>query len=355
MSTPTNRLLRLSTVKHSDVVLVMKGGRIVEQGSPTELLEANGRFAKLWRSQFMVDSAGTVDQVAEQTQADLSQHGKPTLNRHISEGSASSFRPNAPEFVPQYRHCTGDRSGQISPSHRGAIHQHHALDTKSDAHSHSTRSDRGMSKRRQFQRNKKEIKPTDESEATSEAVTAASHPATSDSQYDGPAGETSTDSRLPQILNRWQRRRLARSEPQGSNTDSSQVDGTSEHPNANEGGAKAASRRVSGPANFPSGATVSKSFGVDSRSLKGQSQNLRRKRQRQLRMNEREKSESGLGGVACETSSALPCDKIASPQPTTPILIQKDKNSHIKSEGANDAANISGHSGPSNVRFAPEA
>lgn len=42
---------RLSTVRHADHILVMDGGRIVEQGTHAELLAANGHYAALIRSQ----------------------------------------------------------------------------------------------------------------------------------------------------------------------------------------------------------------------------------------------------------------------------------------------------------------
>ena len=43
---------RLSTIKNSDVILVMNNGNIVEQGSHTELLEKKGFYYKLYNSQF---------------------------------------------------------------------------------------------------------------------------------------------------------------------------------------------------------------------------------------------------------------------------------------------------------------
>lgn len=43
---------RLSTIKESDVILVMKDGHIIEQGSHTELLAMNGFYTKLYNSQF---------------------------------------------------------------------------------------------------------------------------------------------------------------------------------------------------------------------------------------------------------------------------------------------------------------
>jgi ATP-binding cassette, subfamily B, multidrug efflux pump len=43
---------RLSTIRDADIILVMKHGRIVEQGTHESLLEANGFYADLYNSQF---------------------------------------------------------------------------------------------------------------------------------------------------------------------------------------------------------------------------------------------------------------------------------------------------------------
>ena len=43
---------RLSTIKEADVILVMKDGDIIEQGSHNELLAQNGFYAALYNSQF---------------------------------------------------------------------------------------------------------------------------------------------------------------------------------------------------------------------------------------------------------------------------------------------------------------
>ncbi|MGN0634232.1 MAG: ABC transporter ATP-binding protein [Oscillospiraceae bacterium] len=45
---------RLSTIREADVILVMKDGKIIEQGDHAQLIEKNGFYAKLYNSQFAV-------------------------------------------------------------------------------------------------------------------------------------------------------------------------------------------------------------------------------------------------------------------------------------------------------------
>jgi len=45
---------RLSTIKNADLILVLKDGNIIEQGTHKELLEANGFYAELYNSQFEI-------------------------------------------------------------------------------------------------------------------------------------------------------------------------------------------------------------------------------------------------------------------------------------------------------------
>jgi len=43
---------RLSTIQSADHILVLDGGKVVEQGTHTELMAMNGFYRKLYQSQF---------------------------------------------------------------------------------------------------------------------------------------------------------------------------------------------------------------------------------------------------------------------------------------------------------------
>jgi len=48
---------RLSTIKNADLILCLKDGDIVEQGTHDELMKKNGFYADLYNSQFEKISA----------------------------------------------------------------------------------------------------------------------------------------------------------------------------------------------------------------------------------------------------------------------------------------------------------
>lgn len=48
---------RLSTIRAADLILVMEDGRIIERGTHTQLLAAEGRYAELYRTQFADEPA----------------------------------------------------------------------------------------------------------------------------------------------------------------------------------------------------------------------------------------------------------------------------------------------------------
>ena len=43
---------RLSTIRNADVILMMKDGNVIEQGSHEELMRAGGAYCELYNSQF---------------------------------------------------------------------------------------------------------------------------------------------------------------------------------------------------------------------------------------------------------------------------------------------------------------
>jgi ATP-binding cassette subfamily B multidrug efflux pump len=43
---------RLSTIRNADLILVVRDGNIVEQGTHEELMERGGFYAELYNSQF---------------------------------------------------------------------------------------------------------------------------------------------------------------------------------------------------------------------------------------------------------------------------------------------------------------
>jgi subfamily B ATP-binding cassette protein MsbA len=49
---------RLSTVRTADTILVLEGGAIVEHGGHDELVDADGRYAQMYRQQYWLDEEG---------------------------------------------------------------------------------------------------------------------------------------------------------------------------------------------------------------------------------------------------------------------------------------------------------
>ncbi|HEU5270771.1 MAG TPA: ABC transporter ATP-binding protein, partial [Jatrophihabitans sp.] len=60
---------RLTTAARADRILVLAGGRVVEDGSHAELLERGGSYAALWRSYLAGNADDSVDVLAEVTGA----------------------------------------------------------------------------------------------------------------------------------------------------------------------------------------------------------------------------------------------------------------------------------------------
>lgn len=263
------------------MILIINDGKIAEQGTLHQLLIKNEEFSRFWKEQFSteVDLANgedvtSADQVDVQSEHSYAREGKG--NRELSE---SSFRADAPVFIPHYQRGTEASTGQPTHIHLGAGHQHSHDETAKYVHSHNAadcKSDGGSSKRLDRQQ-----KPTGEIAHSHNTPTSQSIRDTSGGKHQDGSWYGKQASRP----NRWQRRQQAKSEGFAQGVE--QVDGATD--TGPVGGSHTGKKRhVSGPGNYPTGpSTISDNGGEDfhDKGHLGQQQQ-RRRRQRHLRIKE---------------------------------------------------------------------
>lgn len=300
-------------MRDSDLILVMKDGTIIEQGPPDDLMEEDSHFSRFWNKQFGVKEDGVSDEVVVTNQSMRDVPDKPASSRHVLERSGSSFRADAPEFVP-----------------------HHHSDVL-----------KGMDSKRKLKRSK----PIAEIQAALKAANAK----------DGPSrivpkmiDEGQSADQPPPRLNRWQRRRQARSEPHGSALGRSQADDTSKVSKPDENRSSLASRRVSGPAMYPVGASMSEHSHQVSNVVELPTQKGNRKRQRYLHGKSNDKSASRSGATSGEASFAWSSDSLGGSRPKTPLSTPNNE-ARDSVEESHLTANPSTKGTTSNVHFAAEA
>ena len=78
---------RLSTVRFADMIVVVKGGLIIEKGSHDQLLELGGEYAKLYKMQFENAANVSPDRAAEGAEANETGAGPTAPESGIIEGS----------------------------------------------------------------------------------------------------------------------------------------------------------------------------------------------------------------------------------------------------------------------------
>lgn len=258
---------RLSTVKSSDVILVVKDGMIAEQGSPRELLDKKGEFSKLWLQQMEISLPPTDLEPADPAQSKVGhvlQTSSGEENRRSSDSSASgakSLRATAPDFVPRFQRGMSASRGQVRTSRATSEatlafrdkntlrlpRTSHCLDScreRSNADSrnllqasqdhadeaHQRSHGSGNVKKSGAKRNQKNKGPAAGSETTSDIALSDSRPTTSDSKNSGQS--------QPEIKKKRgnfnPRRSNNKSEPSGSAVKSSQSDGPSDEPSQNQ-------------------------------------------------------------------------------------------------------------------------
>lgn len=110
---------RLSTVKSADIILVIKDGKITEQGSPRELIDKKGDFSKLWLEQMEINLPPIDLEPADPAQAkpgDVPQTSAGEESRRSSNSSVSgskSLRATAPDFVPRSHRDASASQAQV--------------------------------------------------------------------------------------------------------------------------------------------------------------------------------------------------------------------------------------------------
>jgi len=103
---------RLSTVREADKILVVSGGRIVEEGTHTELLAADGLYAELYRTQFAQQASDGADSTSG-----ASSNG---VSSTVSDArtSASSTTDAAPWPVPDSDDVAGQKGAGLDQALR---------------------------------------------------------------------------------------------------------------------------------------------------------------------------------------------------------------------------------------------
>ncbi len=335
----------------------MKKGVIVEQGSPSELRKANGEFVKIWKDQFVIRDYENAPVKVSQPLPIPNQHSKSTSNRHVKDRSGSSFRPDAPEFVPHLKQNTDSSSGQATHPHLGLGHEHDSRDTASHAQSHragAEKSSRNPNKRMQYKPYKKNANPAEKSETSTGIITIHSREETPTSQFDGFAGPKLTEGKTAPGLNRWQRRRQARSDPNRVIMHSSQSDTTTAKQHADGKGASTISRRVSGPGKYPSETTNPRILNANTKETqKGHDQQSRRKRNHQSRFKQNQSISEDAAQMS-KVSFTSPNEDSVSRESKTSLPTTPQKENTILSREQVNPATASGLTRASSLVFVLE-
>ena len=336
----------------------MKEGSIVEQGSPFELLEANGEFAKIWKDQFIPGSTDNVDTTSAIV-TPSNQRSTPAIKRHMKDRSGSSFRADAPEFVPHFQQGTESSNGQTNHPHLGPGHRHDSHDTPTHAHSHRAGPDSSsqtQTKRMQYKTNKKNMNANGKSGTSTETTAADSREVTSSSQLDGSAGPSLIDGKTVPRLSRWQRRRQAKSDPNSSIVSYEEVKSGAANQQADKKEASALSRRVSGPGRYPSEPSNARIVGVNTKATqKGHIQQNRRKRNQQSHLKKSERSNSDSISHTAKVSFAPPLEGVMGHECDTSPSIPNDKENTVITKDYDHSPGASGLPASSKAVFAPES
>lgn len=237
---------RLSTVIDADIIVVIKDGAILEQGSPRDLLATKGKYYDLWCKQVGITLPNAEKKAHDGTHDDH-ESSESEQARPGSREQRKGWRPDAPEFVPrnmqsnplldaysEQKKTLGSDDDEVNPSGQEGGEESKTID-------HVLRE----SKRETYDEQDKTagLDPVDE--ATDSKGKNA---------YRGneELGNKADRERKRARISRAQRRKMSKSEPTGSSM--SAIEGAFEPNNTPEGSGEGLAierRRVSAPSKGP--------------------------------------------------------------------------------------------------------
>ena len=349
---------RLSTVMDADVIIVIKDGKIMEQGSPKALLRAKGRYYDLWSKQVEIrqtpddcdpsksdsnrsttteirqgsdrtrDRVTTVghevDFFPEEEREDKGSNDnvRPSLGKKQSSGS-KVWNPDVPEFVPNYLKGTASHGGV--PSH------HHSESSRGYSQETASNAKNEKEKKRRFQKRK------NRNESSNTAI-GSQGDAADDLKSEFEAGVAKAFEPKPKRI-RFNRRNQSKSEPVGSGLNQSQEDSVIDFEPTPEGSGEVLpvrnnNRRVSAPSDPPGGSPR--------QPRKQVTHNPRRRNRKHWRLNNRTSSTT-QSGTQSTADTNWSTDSSRRPTPTAPFT--------TPSEGVTPTNGLEQRIGGSSVRF----
>lgn len=122
---------RLSTISSADLILVLKEGQVVEQGSFKELLALDGLFASMWADQVSATEDAAVSVAAGSVGKDASPE-----NGEANEGLTEDQRPSDSVISPQegYIVATPEQRSTVDLAQKGATLEPESLAFPSSTH-----------------------------------------------------------------------------------------------------------------------------------------------------------------------------------------------------------------------------
>ncbi|EJT97369.1 P-loop containing nucleoside triphosphate hydrolase protein [Dacryopinax primogenitus] len=105
---------RLSTIANADIILVLKDGQIIERGSHSELLRANGVFARMWTAHITVEEG--IPSFDISCKAALEYFTMPVVPVYSIGGMLSADSDSLQSSVGKPKSCSTSDKADLQPS-----------------------------------------------------------------------------------------------------------------------------------------------------------------------------------------------------------------------------------------------